>query len=224
MTIYTLTYNEELMLPFFVAHYRRNFPNCRIVVYDNESTDNTVKIAGKLGCEVRVNQTNGKLDDLKYIEIKNNCWKETKGWVMVVDVDELLHVTPKDLNCTAITVTGYNMVSLNGEPLKDITHGVRSIDYDKFCCFDASQITDVNYGMGCHQANPKGNVQMSFKSHIMAHYKYIDPEYMVARFKRNAESMSTANLKHGWGGHYLAKETEIRNEFAVAQKQAIKVL
>lgn len=212
------------MLPFFVAHYRRNFPNCKIVIYDNESTDDTVKIAQKLGCEVRVNATNGKLDDLRYIEIKNYCWKETKGWVMVVDVDELLHVAPKDLNCTAITVKAYNMISVNGEPLDKITHGVRSIDYDKFCCFDASQITDVNYGMGCHQASPKGNVQMSFGTYLMAHYKYIDPNYMIARFKRNAQRMSAHNIKYGWGGHYLAKEQEIRNEFDNAKKQAIKVL
>ena len=225
MTIYTITYNEELMLPFFVAHYRRNFPDCKIVIYDNESTDNTAIIATKLGCEVRVNATNGKLDDLKYIEIKNNCWRESKGSVMVVDVDELIHITPKDLeNCTAITLKGYNMVSLNSEPLKDITHGVRSIDYDKFCCFDASQITDVNYGMGCHNANPKGNIQMSFQTYLMAHYKYIDANYMVARFRRNAERMSAANLKHGWGGHYLMKEQQIIEEFTFAQKQAIKVL
>lgn len=76
ITIYTLTYNEAYMLPHFIAHYRRNFPDCRIVVYDNESTDNTRQIAETAGCEVRINATGGKLDDMRYLEIKNNCWKE----------------------------------------------------------------------------------------------------------------------------------------------------
>jgi len=46
MTIYTITYNEELMLPYFIRHYRLRFPNCKIVVYDNEDI-----IAEEIGIE-----------------------------------------------------------------------------------------------------------------------------------------------------------------------------
>jgi glycosyltransferase involved in cell wall biosynthesis len=48
MTVFTITYNEELMLPYFVNHYRSRFTNCKIVVYDNESIDKTVDIAERL--------------------------------------------------------------------------------------------------------------------------------------------------------------------------------
>ena len=44
ITVYTIAYNEELMIPHFIAHYRKQFPNCKIVVFDNESTDNTIKV------------------------------------------------------------------------------------------------------------------------------------------------------------------------------------
>jgi len=75
ITIYTLTYNEAYILPYFIAHYRKNFPGCRIVIFDNDSTDDTRKIAQAAGCKVLRNDTNGKLDDASYLEIKNNCWK-----------------------------------------------------------------------------------------------------------------------------------------------------
>ena len=44
ITIYTFTYNEELLIKFMIDHYKLRFPNCKIIVYDNESTDNTKKL------------------------------------------------------------------------------------------------------------------------------------------------------------------------------------
>lgn len=131
MTVYVLTYNEALMLPFFIAHYRRNFPGCRIVVYDNGSDDDTVDIAVESGCLVSFNNTNGQLDDIRYLEIKNNCWKAdlpaditlrncpAKEWVIIADCDELLDVNAADIayeesvGTTLIKGKGYNMVNMS---------------------------------------------------------------------------------------------------------------
>ena len=71
ITIYTVAYNEELMLPFFIKHYRTLFPECHIVVYDNQSTDRTVEIAKESNCEVIQYDTDNKISDRKYLEIKN---------------------------------------------------------------------------------------------------------------------------------------------------------
>lgn len=126
ITIYTITYNEELILPYFIRHYRANFPNCRIIVFDNQSTDKTVEIAKAHGCEVITYETGGELSDMKYLEIKNNCWKLPRvvkpaekdtspylnefvagistsappavgEWVFIVDADELCQITELEL-------------------------------------------------------------------------------------------------------------------------------
>jgi hypothetical protein len=78
ITIYTIAYNEEIFIQFMIDHYRSRFPNCHIVVYDNESTDNTVAIAKANNCEVITYCTNNQIQDRKYLEIKNNCWKKSK--------------------------------------------------------------------------------------------------------------------------------------------------
>ena len=58
-----------------IKWYRERFPNCLIIVYDNESTDRSVQIALENNCKVISYSTNNQLSDSKYLEIKNNCWK-----------------------------------------------------------------------------------------------------------------------------------------------------
>jgi glycosyltransferase involved in cell wall biosynthesis len=124
VTIFTVAYNEEIMLPFFIKWYRKRFPNCRIVVYDNESTDDTVKIALENNCEVITYCTNNQLSDSKYLEIKNNCWKDaTTDWVLVCDVDEMLDINFKNLeNCKydIIQGKGFEMCG-EGEDIREYT-------------------------------------------------------------------------------------------------------
>ncbi len=232
ITIYTMTFNEEFMLPYFVQHYNSLFPGCKIVVYDNESTDNTVAIAKGLLCEVRINQTNGQLSDSRYLEIKNNCWKDAKtDWVLVADCDELCCISQKQLegeeniDTSIISFEGYNMVNLkNDMEIMNITTGVRAPSYDKYYCFNRKQISEINYHMGCHKASPVGNRISSLSTYTCLHYKYINPEYMVKRHVMFASRLSEENKRKGYGGHYLYSEKQIREEFDNARKQAIKIL
>jgi glycosyltransferase involved in cell wall biosynthesis len=227
MTVFTITFNEQLMLPFFIKHYRERFPNCKIVVYDNESTDNTVKIAKDNGCEVITYKTNNELDDLMYLTIKNTCWKNEKGWVIVADCDELVEVsdidlyTMESLNITALKSQGYNMVNLEDNlEIECINNGVRAESYDKLYCFDARKIQSVNYNPGAHSCNPTGDVNYSDCEFICRHYKYINPDYMVERHKVFASRLSKENRRMGFGCHYLYKEKQIREEFQNARKNA----
>src|SRR5690242_6609125 len=97
ITVHALMFNESLILPYFVKHYRTMFPDCRIVLFDNESTDNSVKIAHQLDCEIITYQTGGKLSDATYLKLKNSVWKSASTeWVVVCDCDEFLHVTKDD--------------------------------------------------------------------------------------------------------------------------------
>jgi len=227
MTVFTLTYNEELFLPHFIAHYRRLFPSCKIVVYDNESTDNTVQMAIEAGCEVISYTTGNKLSDAAYLEIKNNCWKNEYGWVIVCDVDELCEVNMPQIlreartGHTILKFQGYNMVNLQDNfDIATINVGVRAESYDKMYCFNALLVKDISYGPGCHHAAPRGTVKYSEKEYICRHYKYINPDYMVQRHATYAARLSEGNLKHGYGGHYQYPEAQIRTEFEQARSQA----
>ena len=198
ITIYTIAYNEAFMLPVFVQHYRRMFNNCRIVVYDNLSTDNTAQLARQLGCEVHRYDTNGKLDDLTYLTIKNNCWKSAQtDWVAVVDVDELIDVNLRTIidmgneGSSIARFEGYNMVNLaDNMNITGINHGVRAADYDKAYLFNRSKITEINYGPGCHWCNPVGEVKYSDKVYRCYHYKYINADYMILMHKAFAQRLS----------------------------------
>lgn len=230
-TIYTITYNEQLMLPFFIEHYRMRFPGCHIVIYDNESTDDTVKIAKAAGCEVRLNLSGGRIINRQYLQIKNTCWCEAEtDWVLVCDCDELLDITAAALaeesnkGVSAIRAKAYNMVNLNNDlNLKGITYGVRSESYDKLYLFKRTAITDINYAPGAHTCSPKGRVQYSKLAYILRHYKYINPDYMVARHAEFAKRLSDEDNSRGYGGHYHYGETRIREEFEAARLNAVNI-
>lgn len=224
MTVFTITYNEELMLPYFIKHYRERFPNCKIVVYDNESTDNTVEIALQNGCHVKPYSTNNQLNDLTYLAIKNNCWKDEIGWVIVADCDEFIDMNYNQLfmhSSSIISVEAYNMVNHNNDfNIDKIDHGIRSISYDKAYCFNASKIKEINYNPGCHTCNPVGDVTYSSKHHKVYHYKYVNVEYMIERHAMFAKRLSKENIERGYGGHYLYPEEKIRAEFNAAQLES----
>ena len=231
MTIITIAYNEELMLPYFIKHYRERFPQCEIIVYDNQSTDRTQQIALENGCHVIEYDTNGKLDDATYLHIKNETWKHLHGWVIVADVDELCDITAEDLyneaknGVSVVRFEGYNMVNLwDNTNIDCITNGVRAESYDKFYCFDASKICKIGYSAGAHNANPQGQVKFSEKVYRCRHYKYINIDYMVKRHSEYGKRLSANNLAKGYGYHYLYSAEKIRNEFIMARKQSKRII
>jgi glycosyltransferase involved in cell wall biosynthesis len=228
ITIYTIAFNEELMLPFFIAHYRKMFPGCKIVVYDNESTDKTVEIAHFHGCEVVTYCTNNQLSDRKYLDIKNKCWKDAQtNWVLIADVDEFCHISQEQLQkeqdecTTVINFLGFNMVNhANNFDVNSINKGVRAPSYDKIYLFDKDFIDNITYGWGAHSAQLEGDAIFSEKKYICRHYKYINPDYMVTRHGMFAKRLSKENLEKGYGGHYLYSPEEIKKEFYNARIQS----
>lgn len=232
ITIYSLMYNEELMLPHYLEHYKKRFPGCKIVLFDNESTDNSVSIAKDAGCDVRTYSTGGKLDDLTYLKIKNNCWKDAEtNWVLVCDIDELCDISEKELSreegngSTVIQFHGFNMVNLQDDlHIDTIETGVRAPSYDKLYLFDKSQIKEINYSPGCHGASPAGKIRLSKAIYLCKHYKYINLDYMIARHKMFSQRLSDENKKRGYAVHYSYPPERIAKEFENARLNAQIVL
>ena len=55
-------------------------------IYDNDSTDYTVKIASALGCNILHYDTKGEIRDDLLVQFKNNIWKESDAdFVIIID-------------------------------------------------------------------------------------------------------------------------------------------
>ena len=132
-----------------IKWYRERFPNCLIIVYDNESTDRSVQIALENNCKVISYSTNNQLSDSKYLEIKNNCWKTaTTDWVLVCDLDELLDINENILNTTDYNIIGgkgYEMCGNINDKIEDINQGVYTSGYSKLLCFNSKVVREINY-------------------------------------------------------------------------------
>ena len=225
INIFLLCYNESALLPHTINHYKTYLPSCKITIYDNESTDNSVEIAKTLGCNVISWNSSNKIDDFKYIDIKNNCWKHIEhGWIIVADMDEYLCVTEDDLRSeiesksTILTVKGINMigesetVDLTDINLQHITSYLDFDDESKNLCFFRNYINNMNYDLGAHKCSPTGLVKYSKKTYYNKHMCYLGLKFiinkMINRFKRSDE-MRNFNL----AVHYTDDITRIQNEY-----------
>lgn len=219
ITVYTIAYNEKVFLQYMIDYYRGNFPNCHIVIYDNQSTDETRDIGLKNNCEIRLHDTNHQIDDFKLTSLKNNCWKNAKtDWVCIVDVDELIEINEQQLRqeesfgSTIIKTEGINLVNYeNNFDFKNIKFGALAPQYNKACLFNKKHIREINYSNGCHFYSAVGNAKLSQNQYRLLHYKFINDDYIVERYKLYQQRLSDANKRSGLGSHYIISEQDLRN-------------
>lgn len=235
ITIYTLTYNEELLMQFMINHYRSRFPNCHIVVYDNSSTDRTVEICKNNNCEVRGYNSNNQLNDGLHMQIKNSCWKDAAtDWVLMCDLDEMLDINEAQLKAedaagvTRIKTEAWTMVNLTDdvdlESLAKIDHGFRDPGYDKSLLFNKKYIHEINYDPGCHHSYPVGHVSDSSKIYQIRHYQYCNLNAFVSKRMETKKRLSEANKRNGWGVPQCSgNEQDKVNDFMYRRQHAVKV-
>lgn len=223
--VYTVCWNEEKFLPFFLDHYR-SFCE-KIIVYDNESTDSTLDIlAQNPKVEIVTYKTNNQINDDIYQHIKNNVWKRSRGkadYVIVCDLDELLYAKTGDIksilkqtNKTVFRPDGYEMMSENfplyNKPLREQCKGLFSEYYCKKIIFDPHCIVDINYYPGCHEADPRGFVKTGTSEFLLLHYKRLGVDYVVNRYRAFGARLSQQNIDNKMGLHYRMTEKEITDE------------
>lgn len=225
INVFLLCFNESSLLPHTIKHYKKYLPSCKITIYDNESTDDSVKIAEELGCNVVSWSSNNYIDDFKYMEIKNNCWKSIeKGWIIMADMDELLCVTEDDLikemslGTTILNVKGYDMighsetVNLSDIDLQEIQKYVDNDRESKNLCFLRENIKEMKYDLGAHGCEPEGDISYSLNYYINKHMSYLGLPFLknklIERHKRATEMM-----KYGLAIHYTQDIDEIHRRY-----------
>jgi glycosyltransferase involved in cell wall biosynthesis len=218
LTIIVITYNEEFILLHFIKWYRDRFPDCRIVVYDNESTDGTKNICLSTPNLTYIPYyTGNKLSDSTYLKIKNNAWKHADtDWVIVCDADEFLDITPEQLNTnqTLFKSEAYNMCNVEKlTEISDIKHGIRANQYDKTLLFNKKSIKEINYSVGCHTCEPIGDVIYSSVRPKLLHMKFIDEDIQAQKYKEYNQRLSDENKKFGWGYQYQDEEEKVRQAY-----------
>lgn len=231
ITVYTLAYNEELLIQFMIDHYRERFPGCRIIVNDNMSTDDTVKIALDNDCEVMPFDTDNQFTDRRHMDIKNSCWKDAlTDWVLMCDLDELLDIneaqlkTEENLGTSMIRCEGYDMINMEDNlDIAGMKYGVKSPMPGKFFLFNKKFISEINYGPGAHECKPIGTIAYSNKIYKVYHYASINENLTIEKFKIYRKRLSSENIKNGWGTQYLMTPKEIHEEYAQERSKAIKV-
>jgi len=223
--IFLLCYNEEILLPHTIHHYRKNIPDCKITIYDNESTDSSVKIARNLGCEIISWTSNNMLNEHMQQEIKNTCWKKIENsWVIVADMDEWLCVTANDLQeerekgTTILTIKGYNVIGqsikekLEDVDLHNLNQVARNEFEDKNICFYVNDIKDINYNLGAHHCSPAGNVKFSNTCYIIKHMEYLGLPFIINKIKKRYERTSEMR-KQNIAIHYTDDVDKIKRNY-----------
>lgn len=212
---FILAFNEEETIHFTIKHYQKFCS--RITILNNHSTDRTVEIAKAMGCRIKNFGSPGILNDRDYINIKNECWKESRAnWVIVCDADEVLELPrvtiPKiGTNPTIFKTQGWNVFSheMPKEYWLEITNGHPEENYSKTVIFNPQEITDINFRIGCHVSSPRGNVVWSDTTLTLFHYRNVGgPQRLVDRHNIYRPRMSEENLQRQWGHHYLVSDEE----------------
>ncbi|NDI33220.1 glycosyltransferase family 2 protein [Chengkuizengella sediminis] len=236
--LYALCWNEEKMLPYFFKHYDNIVD--QYYIYDNYSTDNSISI---LRSHPKVIMNRFKIQGDSMIlstqHMHNQFWKQSKvDWIITCNMDEHLYHPNlrgylQDCTYSGITIIeseGYDMVSdsfpNSDQPLyESIKVGVRTPFYDMTNIFNPTEIKDINFSVGRHEANPVGNVKKTIKNEVkLLHYKFLGFDYFNSRLSELKSGLRKTDIAKQWGDHYLWDERKKLQVFESVKKRAVKVL
>jgi hypothetical protein len=239
ISVYALCWNEEKILPHFLNHYSK-FAN-KITIFDNESTDNSVNIITSFDkCDTNVisYSSDNKLNDIKYVGIKNNCWKnDPSEYVIVCDLDEFLYTENifdylnKNNFYDVFMPNGYDMISTtfptyNTPITQQVINGFFHSGLCKSILFKPNMLSNINYQPGAHTSNPIGYkiITKSCDNLKLLHYKRLSLEYLINRNDSLRNRLSDLNIKTGAGSHYLNSNDHIVSEFNESLSKCTQIL
>lgn len=239
--LYTISWNEERMLPFFFKHYDPIVE--RYVFYDSGSTDGTLDMLEKHS-KVEIRRFSRELKDSFVLSEQvhyNTVWKESRGecdWVITTDIDEhlwhqslLMYLSDKKaLGVTLIPSLGFQMIAdqfpITHERLCDfLTIGIPFANMSKLSIFNPNAIEETNYSIGRHKAKPTGNVIYPATDELLTlHYKYMGLDYLRNRHALLRTGHGSTDIVKGWGHRHHFSDEELMLDFETFKTRSINVL
>lgn len=207
--IYMLVYNEMMILPYTFRHYKALFPDVTFTVYDNMSTDGSAQWCRAQGATVISWDSNGKIDDDKYIQIKNNVWKKSRGWAIVCDCDEWLEITAAQLEkeqalgTTMLNTYGFDVVGIDMKQSLTERKGLYNKRMSKSVCFFVPAVKEINFTLGAHTCKPVGNIKVSTTQYVLRHQHFGSLGYALHKHEKSYARASAMRAR-GLAVHYRA--------------------
>lgn len=228
--VYTITWNEEKIIQDFINWYRNRVPGCKITIWDNMSTDNTIDIALAYNCEVIPFDTGDQMDEQTLIDIRNTCWVDSNAkYCCIVDADEWVALNKdmllKNLDSDEWTICkceGYEMFGLSSE-MNELICGTRSEGYCKPVLFRKDKITEMNFAPGSHSAEPTGDVKLKLNYPNLYHTKWRTWENGIKRAHLLAERRSEHSKSMGWNVHYQFDDDVHKDYYMNGMRDRIKI-
>lgn len=240
--VYVLCYNE-LKLSKFVLDYWNLFAT-NVYIYNNKSTDGCIELLkqeNRFNIEIIDFDTNDKIDDKKYLKIKNNEWKKSKNvadFVVVSDFDEIIYSKNimtelkfmKDNNYTICIPNTYQMFSktipkYNGQLLHNIIQtGYNDPTFGKIILFNPNKINNINYTPGAHSAKPNGEINIYINNNIfLLHFKNIEFNSLYEKHLIYSKRLSKYNLRFNCGKQYNDNYYKQLNDFNDGLNKSINI-
>lgn len=228
------------MLGFFFRHYLPWVD--RFVIYDDGSTDDSTAILASIpSVEVRrFPRTHSDSYVLSAQELRNNCWKESRGqadWVVVTDIDE--HFQHADIldyldlckkqGITLLPALGYQMLTdefpAEHEHLAaSRTQGAPFLEMNKLGIFDPDSIEETNFEVGRHRANPTGKIVLPEEDELLLlHYKNLGLSYLLERDSFLAKGLGEIDRANEWGHRYAWDKEKHREEWEFFRSRLVDI-
>lgn len=229
--IYAPCHQEARILPYFMRHYNQYG---QVFLFEGDSTDDSRKIAQDLGAIVLDLDTGGQTRDDILMDLRNNCWKQSKAdWVMVVDCDEFIYHPNfveylSTIPETIVLPRTFEMIAdvfptTQGQIYEEVQYGFETTS--KMYLFKPGKVKNMAFGAGSHSAQPEGEVYINRTSEIIAmHMRHLSVERVLRRNAHYATRMSEVNKKNGWGWHVTMPEDDVRRYFNENRQRVIKVV
>ena len=204
--LYTFTYNDSALIPFFLRHYEPIVD--RMTFIDSGSNDGSLSLLK----DHRVIQTGLTWWDWDKLHwTRQNIWKGSEyDLVLFPDLDEFFYRPElrKFLEQNSFDIyqlEGYQMVSRNfptkGSNILNINCGVRLPLYDKYTIFNPK--ADVRFP-NAHRVETTSNNICRYQIKLL-HYKFLGVDHMLKRAQEVQERVPKNSYCQVIEGNILQK-------------------
>jgi len=234
----TMVYNEALILPYFLRHYR--YLDEIHVLFETDTTDESLAILLQApNVVIEKCHIESGLDDIEKINLINQAVQSTKAdWVYVVDPDEFIfppaNESPYDFlkrqTCDVVRSGMYQVYRHRNDkdldpslaPIPQRVHGDPDLSSTDSQANRAANVFYIKPNVvrplkriwflpGHHQI--EGNPQTSHELYIGAHWQMADPSIAIARRMERKARISERNRKRNMGWqHFDVSVEKIKEE------------